>query len=157
MCEREERRDLHFMPPSDAANRKRELGYHRARICVKKSTERGVLSVARFCYVFPCELRRTAWAVGSYSISQSAEGTSQNIIFKTLRQIGRPTLYKLKYISVPIYQTKEMLIKLCQIIQFNCEPGCSRLGRSPDFDSTPGRFYLQTDLGHITNFGPGRN
>ena len=55
-------------------------------------TERGVLSVASFCYVFPCELRRPDWAVGSYSISQSAGGTSQNIIFKTLRQIGRPAL-----------------------------------------------------------------
>ena len=33
------------------------------------------------------------WAVGSYGISQSAGGTSQNIIFKTLRQIGRPALY----------------------------------------------------------------
>ena len=40
------------------------------------------------------ELRGPAWAVGSYSISQSAGGTSQNIIFKTLRQIGRPALYK---------------------------------------------------------------
>ena len=56
-------------------------------------TERGVLYVARFCYVFPCELRGPIWAVGSYSISQSAGGTSQNIIFKTLRQIGRPALY----------------------------------------------------------------
>ena len=56
-------------------------------------TERGVLSVAGFCYVFPCELRGPPWAVGSYSISQSAGGTSQNIIFKTLRQIGRPALY----------------------------------------------------------------
>ena len=35
----------------------------------KVSTERGVLSVARFCYVFPCELRGPAWAEGSYSIS----------------------------------------------------------------------------------------
>ena len=58
-----------------------------------KTTERGVLSVARFCYVFPCELRGPAWAVGSYSISQSAGGTSQTIIFKTLRLIGRPALY----------------------------------------------------------------
>ena len=57
-------------------------------------TEQGVLSVARFCYVFLCELRGPAWAVGSYSISQSARGTSQNIIFKTLRQLGRPALYK---------------------------------------------------------------
>ena len=56
-------------------------------LCI--STERGVLSVARCCYVFPCELRGPAWAVGNYSISQSAGGTSQNIIFKTLRQIGR--------------------------------------------------------------------
>ena len=37
-------------------------------------TERGVLSVTRFCYVFPCELRGPAWAVGNYSISQSAGG-----------------------------------------------------------------------------------
>ena len=49
--------------------------------------ERGVLSVARFCNVFPCELQEPAWAVGSYSFSQSARGTSQNIIFKTLRQL----------------------------------------------------------------------
>ena len=55
-------------------------------------TELGVLSVSRFCYVFPCELRGPAWAVGSYSISQSAGGNSQNIIFKTLRQIGCPAL-----------------------------------------------------------------
>ena len=39
------------------------------------STERGVLSVARFCYVFACELPVPAWAVGSYSSSQSAGGT----------------------------------------------------------------------------------
>ena len=58
-------------------------------------TEQGVLSVARFCYVFPCELQGPAWAVGSYSISQSTGGTSQNIIFKTLRQIGCPALYML--------------------------------------------------------------
>ena len=58
-------------------------------------TEWGVLSFARFCYVFPCELRGPALAVGSYSISQSARGTSQNIIFKTLRHIGRPALYLL--------------------------------------------------------------
>ena len=38
------------------------------------ASEWGVLSVPRFCYVFPCDL----WgpAVGSYSISQSAWGTS---------------------------------------------------------------------------------
>ena len=48
------------------------------------TTEWGVLSVARFSYVFSCELRGPAWAVGSYIISQSAGGTSQNIIFKTL-------------------------------------------------------------------------
>ena len=33
-----------------------------------------------------------AWAVGSYSSTQSAGGASQNIIFKILRQIGRPTV-----------------------------------------------------------------
>ena len=60
-------------------------------------TEQGVLSfdVARFCFVFPCDLRGPVWAVGSFSISQSAGGTSRNIIFKTLRQIGRPALYLL--------------------------------------------------------------
>ena len=47
----------------------------------------------RFCYVFPCELQGPAWAVGRYSSSQSAGETSQNIICKTLRQIGRPALY----------------------------------------------------------------
>ena len=52
-----------------------------------------LLSVTRFCYVFPCEWRGPARAVGSYSISQSAGGTSQNIIFKTLRQTGQPTMY----------------------------------------------------------------
>ena len=40
------------------------------------STERGVLSVAIFFYVFPCGLRGPAWEVGSYSISQSDGGTS---------------------------------------------------------------------------------
>ena len=48
-----------------------------------------------FGYVFPFELQGPAWAVGSYSISQSARGTSQNIIYKTLRQIGRPALYSI--------------------------------------------------------------
>ena len=48
------------------------------------NTERGVLSVARFFHVFPCELRGLAWAIGSYSISQSAGGASQNIIYQNL-------------------------------------------------------------------------
>ena len=43
-----------------------------------------------FVTIFPCELRGPAWAVGSYSISQSARGTNQNIFFKTLQKIGRP-------------------------------------------------------------------
>ena len=47
-------------------------------------TERGVLSVVRFCYVFPCELGGPAWAVGSCSISQSAGELPKTIIFKTL-------------------------------------------------------------------------
>ena len=46
----------------------------------------------KILFCFPCELRGPAWAVGGYGISQSAGGTSQNIIFKTLRQIGRPAL-----------------------------------------------------------------
>ena len=45
------------------------------------------------CSMRVAELRGPAWAVGTYSISQTAGGTSQNIIFKTLRQIGRPTLF----------------------------------------------------------------
>ena len=36
-------------------------------------TEWGVPSVARFCYVFSCDLRGPAWAIGSYSISQSSD------------------------------------------------------------------------------------
>ena len=42
-----------------------------------------------FCYGFQHNLRGPAWTVGSYSISQSAGRTSQNIIFQTLQQIGR--------------------------------------------------------------------
>ena len=84
-----------------------------------KTAEWGVLSVARFCYVFPCELRGPAWAVGSYSISQSAGGTSQNIIFKTLRQIGaprsvcsmagRPTLH-FGGLSSPLFSSSSLLL-----------------------------------------------
>ena len=73
------------------------LGFSTMANSLQRSTEQGVLSVARFCYVFPCELQGPAWAVGSYSISQSAGGTSQNIIFKTLRQIGCPDLYQTAY------------------------------------------------------------
>ena len=40
----------------------------------RQCTERGVLSVAIICHVFPCELRGSARAVGTYSISQSARG-----------------------------------------------------------------------------------
>ena len=42
---------------------------------------------------FHVSCRGPAWALGSYNISQSAGGTSQKIIFKTLRQIGLPALY----------------------------------------------------------------
>ena len=52
------------------------------------TTERGCLSVARFSYVFQLELRGPAWAVGSYSMSQSAGGTSQIMICKTYVQSG---------------------------------------------------------------------
>ena len=82
----------------------------------KISTERGVLSVAKFCFVFPYELRGPAWAVGSYSISQSAGETSQNITFKTLRQLGRPSLYKDSsfvrvYTEFPIPSCREVFRK----------------------------------------------
>ena len=65
----------------------RAIGPERASPSLGRSicTEWGVLSVAIFCYVFPFALRGPAWAVNNYSISQSARGTSQNIIFKTLR------------------------------------------------------------------------
>ena len=43
-------------------------GTHMYNSCIH--TEWGVLSVARFCYDFSCELRGPAWAVGRYSISQ---------------------------------------------------------------------------------------
>ena len=35
-------------------------------------TERGCLSVTRFCYSFLSELRGPAWEVGTYSIGNSA-------------------------------------------------------------------------------------
>ena len=54
----------------------------------------GLLVSRKILLCFPWELRWPALAVGSYSISQSARGTSQNIIFKTLRQIGCPALYR---------------------------------------------------------------
>ena len=56
-------------------------------------TELFVRSVAMFCYVFQGKLRGPAWAVGSYSASQSAEGIYHCIIFKTLRQTRRIALY----------------------------------------------------------------
>ena len=57
---------------------------------------RGVLSVASFCYVFPCELRGPAWAVGSYSISQSAGGSSQNLATdRTPRSVYRSKFRRL--------------------------------------------------------------
>ena len=40
----------------------------------KYRTEQGVLSVARFCYVFPCELRGPASAVGSYKYQPISQG-----------------------------------------------------------------------------------
>ena len=49
----------------------------------QKRTERGVLSVSKLCYVFPCELRGPAWAVGSYEISQLAKHYLQNLATDT--------------------------------------------------------------------------
>ena len=53
-------------------------------------------SVAMFCHGFQFNLRGPAWAVGSCSISQPAEGTFQNVIFQTLRQCGRNALLFMK-------------------------------------------------------------
>ena len=47
-----------------------------------------------FCFVFPLELRESAWAVGSCSISHSAGGIKQIVLFKTLQQSGPNALYK---------------------------------------------------------------
>ena len=58
------------------------------------NTERFFPSVAMFCYGFQHNLRGPAWAVGSYSISPPADGTFQNFIFQTLRQMGRNVLYR---------------------------------------------------------------
>ena len=44
-------------------------------VCITSCTERGCLSVTRFCYDFPREFRGLAWAQGSQCISQSAGGT----------------------------------------------------------------------------------
>ena len=96
---------LIFLGTSSEGNRVVQLNFTPE---IKCFTERGVLSVVRFCYVFPCELRGPAWAVGSYSISQSAGGTSQNIIYKTLRQIGRPALYMLFDRSLSIIRTTSL-------------------------------------------------
>ena len=45
-------------------------------------------SVAMFRYVFLCELRGPALSVGNCSISYSAWGIFQNIIYETLRRIA---------------------------------------------------------------------
>ena len=50
-------------------------------------------SFAMFCYVFLCELRGPAWAVGSHSSSPPAGGIPQIIIFKTLWMTGWKALY----------------------------------------------------------------
>ena len=92
--------------------------HHAASACAAPlHTVWGVLSVAWFCYV--CELRGPAWAVGSYSIGQSAGGTSQHIIIKTLRQIGaprsvcsmagRPTLH-FGGLSSPLFSSSSLLL-----------------------------------------------
>ena len=50
-------------------------------------------SVARFCHGCLYNLRGIVWAVGSCSISPTADGTFQNFIFQTLRQSGKNALY----------------------------------------------------------------
>ena len=49
-------------------------------------------SGAWFRHGFQYNLREPYWAVGSCSISPPAEGTFQNVIFKTLRQSGKNAL-----------------------------------------------------------------
>ena len=53
----------------------------------------GVPSFLIFCYVFRCELRGPAWAVGSYSIGLPAGGIFQNTFNKISRIRGRPRVY----------------------------------------------------------------
>ena len=61
-----------------------------------------------FVTVFLGELRGFAWAVGSYSSSQSDKGTSQKIIYKTLWQIGSPTLYH--YSAIKFVDNLELML-----------------------------------------------
>ena len=54
-----------------------------------------------------------------YSISQSAGGTSQNIIFKTLRQIGRPApLCKFVDLFLNFHHLSSLLCNLCSLCSF---------------------------------------
>ena len=78
-----------------------------------------------FCYIFRGELQGPAWAVGSYSVSQSAGGIYHYIIFKTLRQTRRIALYIHtlrggQYLAVPspTYNVVEFVISL-SIVQSN--------------------------------------
>ena len=64
--------------------------YSILRLKMFSGTEQGALSVARFCYVFPCELRGPAWAVGS---GPPAGGTPQILVNKTSRMTGRLRVY----------------------------------------------------------------
>ena len=42
--------------------------------CYICNTKKFILLFARFCYVFLCELRGPAWALGSYTRNPPAEG-----------------------------------------------------------------------------------
>ena len=65
-------------------------------------------------------MQRPAWAVGSYSISQSAGGTPQIMICKTSRQIESPALYN----SVPKLEsfTWEQTMNFLPALQIDSPP-----------------------------------
>ena len=49
--------------------------------------ERGVQSVARFCYVFPCQLRGPAWAVGVATVSAQVSAKQLGELSKTIHAV----------------------------------------------------------------------
>ena len=65
-------------------------------------TERGCLSVARFCYEFLCELRVPGWAVGSHSTSPICRGKSPKYHLQNLATDRRPHSVRTKRVRVEL-------------------------------------------------------
>ena len=63
-----------LIPPSSLVSRQNSG----SEMHVWRNSQFGAIHwLVKFCYVFLCELRGTAWAVGSYSIVPPARGISQ--------------------------------------------------------------------------------